>query len=185
MTSDQIFELALTFTLGKNVEGGLVTDQGGKTDHGVTQTNYSVWLHSQGLPNRDVSLITDQQVHDFYYQQFWTAANLDKIAPICPLTTVAVFDFGVNAYWRRSVSVLQGMANVAEDGNIGPRTVAAVTAKLASVGSDLTLSQQYNELRRGFYTRLAQEKPEDAVDLKGWENRVNNLDTYISTLQIT
>ena len=195
MTSDQIFELALNFTLGKNVEGGYTVDQGGPTNHGVTQTNYSQWLHSQGLPDRPVAGITEQQVHDFYYNQFWTAANLDKIAPVCPLTTIAVFDFGVNAYWRRSVSVLQGLINVAQDGNIGPRTIAALTAKLASIGSDpaigstgsdLEMSKEYNDLRRGYYNRLVTNHPDNPdypKDLHGWLNRVNNIDTYLSTVQ--
>ena len=42
-------------------EGGRVDDKrdpGGRTNRGVTQTKFSAWLKSKGLPNRDVYTIT-------------------------------------------------------------------------------------------------------------------------------
>lgn len=90
----ELFNRALQFVL--KWEGGYVSnpnDYGGCTNKGITQNTYNAWLSSKGLAKKDVKNITDKEVEEIYYKNYWLKAGCnnmsEKFAIIC-------FDTAVN-----------------------------------------------------------------------------------------
>ena len=89
------FEQALKFVLER--EGGYVNnpnDPGGATNKGITQGTYNTWLKSKGQAAKSVKLITDAEVKEIYYKNYWLAAKCDKMTS--KKFAVACFDTAVN-----------------------------------------------------------------------------------------
>ena len=93
------FKKALKFVL--KWEGGYVNnpnDLGGCTNKGITQNTYDEWLSSKGLAKKDVKNITDKEVEEIYYKNYWLKAGCnnmsEKFAILC-------FDTAVNMGVRR------------------------------------------------------------------------------------
>ena len=90
----EIFKKALSFVL--KWEGGYVNnpnDKGGATNKGITQNTYNSWLKSQGKNNRDVRNITDSEVEQIYYKNYWLKAGCDKMTEKYAIIS---FDTAVN-----------------------------------------------------------------------------------------
>lgn len=88
------FEKALEFVLAR--EGGYVNDPddlGGATNKGITQSTYNSWLKSNGKASKDVKNITDAEVKEIYYKNYWLAAGCDKMTS---KFAVVCFDTAVN-----------------------------------------------------------------------------------------
>lgn len=89
------FEQALKFVLER--EGGYVNnpnDPGGATNKGITQGTYNTWLKSKGQAAKSVKLISDAEVKEIYYKNYWLAAKCDKMTS--KKFAVACFDTAVN-----------------------------------------------------------------------------------------
>ena len=85
---------ALAFTLP--AEGGYVDnpdDDGGATDHGVTQHVYDFYRAAKGLPVQSVAQITDAEVHDIYQTKYWIAGHCGELGDALG---VCHFDWCVN-----------------------------------------------------------------------------------------
>lgn len=90
----EIFKKALTFVLIR--EGGYVNDPddpGGATNRGITQRTYNEWLAKNNKPKKDVKNITEIEVKEIYYNNYWLAANCHKMTS---KFAVACFDTAVN-----------------------------------------------------------------------------------------
>ena len=164
----QGFESALPFVL--RWEGGFVdhpADPGGRTNRGVTQRVYDAWRRRQGQAARDVKLIDDDEVQRIYEAGYWIPPRCDLLGQ--PLN-LAQFDTAVNMGPGRAVRFLQRAAGCDVDGDFGPNTERAVAA--ADAGE---LVGAYCDLREAFYRQIVQNKPSQAVFLKGWMNRLNSL----------
>lgn len=75
------FDKALKFIL--KWEGGYVNnpnDKGGATNKGITQNTYNNWLRSKGQNLKDVRNITDSEVKEIYYNNYWLKAGCDKMS---------------------------------------------------------------------------------------------------------
>lgn len=153
MENTDTLQKALKFTL--RWEGGYVNDprdNGGETNKGIIKTVYDAYRDSHKLPRRSVKLITDQEVYDIYSKQYWMASGADKIAD--PKLAVSVFDMAVNTGVSRAIKYLA----LAKD------------------------YKTYNTNRNGYYDKIATTNPKLKVFLKGWKNRVADLQKYIETL---
>jgi len=162
------FEAALPFIL--RWEGGFVdhpADPGGRTNKGVTQRVYNAWLARQGQSGRDVKQITDAEVRAIYESGYWVPPRCDLLAT--PLDLVQL-DTAVNMGPGRAVRFLQQAVGCGVDGDFGPATQRAV---LACDGGDAVA--KYCNIREAFYRQIVARKPEQAVFLKGWMNRLNSL----------
>lgn len=107
-------------------EGGFVVnphDPGGATCKGVTQTVYDDYRITHGKPTRTVRDIEQSEVEDLYLARYWNAVRCDDL-PVG--VDYAVFDFAVNSGTNRASRMLQRAVGAAEDGQIGPMTLAAV-----------------------------------------------------------
>jgi lysozyme family protein len=159
---------ALPFVL--RWEGGFVdhpADPGGRTNKGVTQKVYNASRARLGLAPQDVKNITDTEVHAIYEADYWIPPRCDLLEDSLSLVQ---FDTAVNMGVGRAVRLLQGAAGCGVDGDFGPGTRKAVTECDAG-----QLLVRYCDAREAFYRRLAEKKPELAVFLKGWLNRLNAL----------
>ena len=116
------FQAALSFTL--TAEGGYVDDPaGGPTNKGVTLDTLQSYQH--GATVADLKALTDAMAGMIYHHDYWWPVKGDKLPVGIDLS---VFDMAVNAGVHASVVLLQKILAVAEDGDVGPITIAAATA---------------------------------------------------------
>lgn len=101
-------------------EGGYVNvhgDPGGETNWGISKRSY---------PGLDIADLTRDDAKAIYERDFWQRGQMDQYDPAIAFQ---VFDIAVNSGIETAVRMLQRAAGVADDGHIGPVTVAAVKAK--------------------------------------------------------
>lgn len=164
MVSDMAdsFSTCLAFTL--SVEGGWADnplDPGGCTMQGLTLPTFRQWKRNDRLSCADLHAVTAEDVHEFYYDQFW----LKTEALSLPLgVDLMVFDAAVNMGISGSIKLLQRQVNVVADGDIGTLTLAAVLLLEPS-----TLVSVLSTAQISFYEALS----DFDVFGNGWLNRVN------------
>ena len=147
---DELFKKALKFVL--KWEGGYVNnpnDKGGATNKGITQYTYNNWLKTHGLQPRSVKFITDDEVEQIYYKNYWLAAGCDKMSPEF---AILAFDTAVNMGVSRVKEFLE-----AAQWQYPEKFIAAREAK-------------YKE-----FAKYGNQK----IFLKGWLNRLNSLKEFI------
>ena len=156
------FAPCLAFVL--KAEGGWSdnpNDPGGCTMHGITLASYQEWKHNLALTCSDLHVISETEVTDFYYDEYWIPSHGASM----PLgVDLMVVDAGVNMGLGRSAKILQAQVGVTADGAIGPATLTAVLAIEPTILIDALTQAQIN-----FYYGLA----DYAIFGQGWINRVN------------
>jgi lysozyme family protein len=137
---------------------------GGRPNAGELKgTKYGIAANT--YPDVDIKNLTLDQAKAIYYRDWWLKTGADEIDPAI---TFQLWDFAVNAGMSTAKRALQRAASVADDGQIGPRTIAAV--KGMSVTDVL---MRFNAQRLRFYASLSTWPTFG----KGWVNRVaSNLD---------
>lgn len=161
----QNFAAALKLVLRS--EGGRVDDPldpGGRTNEGITQATFNAWLSSHGSQQRDVFTITPDEVSAIYKARYWDAVDADNLPAGLDY---ALFDFAVNSGPAKAAMTLQGIVGVAEDGKIGPITLAAIAKERPTF-----LIPKLCAMRLGFLRKLSTWPHFGA----GWTNRVNQVD---------
>lgn len=151
-------------------EGGYVdhpADPGGITNLGVTKKVYEEWI---GHPvSADIMRkLTPSLVAPLYKKRYWDVLKCDGLPAGLDL---CAFDFGVNAGTNRAARYLQRLANVPDDGVIGPQTLKALTFEVVSKGTT-ALVDTYQDARRAYYKKL----PTFGVFGKGWMRRVDEVE---------
>ena len=95
MAERPIFENVLNkFTL--TWEGGYSNhpaDKGGETFKGIIKTVYDAYRTSKNLPIQSVKLISNQEISDIYFNNYWLVAGCDKLDD---KFAEVVFDTAVN-----------------------------------------------------------------------------------------
>lgn len=146
-------------------EGGFVNDPadpGGATNHGVTiHTMRRLGLDLTGdgkVDVADVRRLTQAEATGIFIQHYFDRPGIAKLPE--PLQA-SVFDMYVNA-GSHAVKILQRLFNtmrvdVAVDGEIGPKTVAAAQRAMASAPGHLV--DAYGIARRNYYYTLADSRP--------------------------
>jgi lysozyme family protein len=175
--SNPNFERALKFVL--NAEGGFFNhphDSGGKTNKGILQRVYDKYRDNRQEDRRCVREITDDEVEDIYYNEYWVPGKCYKFP--WPLYAVH-FDGCVNTGVGQASKFLQRAAGSAADGVIGPKTIIAYEAKVDEIGVD-AIVQNILEQRKGFYDLLVYQDSTQKSFIKGWNNRLKNLKQYIA-----
>ncbi len=111
------FDTAFDRVIGN--EGGYVNnpnDPGGETQWGISKRSY---------PNVNIKLLTRDGAKQLYLRDFWQRGHMDQYEPAIAFQ---VFDFAVNSGIETALRKLQAAAGVADDGHVGPITVAALKA---------------------------------------------------------
>ena len=152
MNFDQAFERLIGH------EGGYVNhpaDPGGETNWGITLRT----ARAEGYTGPMRSM-TRQQAKEIYRSAYWGRARADQYDGAIGYQ---LFDAAVNHGIGNAVRFLQRAVGVADDGDIGPVTVAAI--KRMSVTDVLA---RFNAERLDFYTKLTTWPTFG----KGWTRRV-------------
>jgi lysozyme family protein len=163
-------------------EGGYANnpaDRGGETYAGIARKfwpNWKGWLIIDEIKSKHgktSSIInkfakTDQNLHkmisQFYKANFWDVNKLDLFTD--QQVANSVYDFGVNAGTKKASKTLQQLFGLLQDGIIGKDTLKAVN----NPNPGATLNG-YNELRKAYYLKLAQ-NPTQHQFLKSWLSRL-------------
>lgn len=171
------FERSLKFVL--KAEGGFSNhphDTGGKTNKGIIQRVYDKYRDDRQEDRRCVSEISDEEVEDIYYNEYWVPGKCYKFPwPLCAVH----FDGCVNTGVGQAGKFLQRAVGTKDDGAIGPKTIMAYEEKVNDVGVD-AIVQSILEQREGFYDLLVCKNPTQKSFIKGWNNRLDNLKEYIA-----
>ncbi|MER8375736.1 glycosyl hydrolase 108 family protein [Mesorhizobium sp. M1406] len=160
---DRNFARALALVLKS--EGGWSdnpADPGGATMKGVTLANFRRYVKADAT-KADLRSIGDAQLATIYRRFYWDAV---LGAELPNGVDFAVFDFAVNSGPGRAAKYLQAAVGVAQDGRIGPATLAAVEAKPAGVIIDALC-----DARLAFLKRL----PTWATFGRGWSDRIKSV----------
>ena len=135
-------------------EGGYVNDPrdpGQETRWGISKRSY---------PSVDIRNLTRAQAVDIYRRDFWQRVRGDELPREVAFQAL---DAAVNHGIGNAVRWMQRAAGVADDGVIGPVTLAAVQR---AQPADLVL--RFNAERLRFYAKLTT----FATFGRGWVNRV-------------
>lgn len=151
------------------------------TNYGVTQSVYDAYRERKKQPLRSVRFITMDEVEEIYREFYWLRSKSDKL-PV-PLDLVH-FDTSVNMGVGTAGKLLQRSLNnhlppkeqVKVDGIVGNETLSAIKKVPLK-----DLISTYINLRKSTYLRIANTNPTKRRFLKGWLNRLNDLERQVSS----
>lgn len=139
-------------------EGGYVNhpnDPGGETNFGISRRSY---------PGLDIENLTQEEARAIYRRDFWLPIRGEDIRSQDVASNL--LDFAVNAGVGRASKAIQRLVGVAQDGKIGPVTLAAINGQ-----DGLNLNLRLALLRIEFYTELAAKRAEFRSFIVGWVRR--------------
>lgn len=142
-------------------------DAGGETKFGVAKN---------ANPSVNIKALTWDQAKEIYFKKYWLEGNCDKLSD---RLAILHFDGCVNHGPKKAKIFLQRALGVAEDGALGPKTFAAISA-----AGELSLCNKICDVRAQFYRDIVKNKPEQVRFLNGWLNRINSTRTYILADQL-
>jgi lysozyme family protein len=134
-------------------EGGYVNnpaDPGGETKFGISKRSY---------PTIDIKNLTRDQTKEIYLRDFWQRGQMDNFDGAIAFQA---FDAAVNHGIETAIRLLQRSAGVADDGHIGPVTIAAIKGKSITDMLMLFIAERIR-----FWTKLTTW----STFGKGWANR--------------
>jgi lysozyme family protein len=151
-------------------EGGFVNDPrdpGGMTNLGVTRRVWEAWTH-ETVDEPGMRALKAADVTPLYRANYWNPVLGDHLPAAIAL---CVFDFGVNGGTSRAAKHLQGLVGAEADGQIGEKTVNALTAWLGKNSAEKAVSGLVDK-RRAFYKSLSTFKTFG----KGWTARCDRIE---------
>jgi len=144
-------------------EGGYVhdpADPGGATKYGISKRSY---------PDLNIAALTREQAIEIYRRDWWDRYGYDRIKSLD--VAAKVFDLAVNMGPAAAHRLLQEALvflghQLAVDGILGPKTLAAVNAEAPP-----RLLQVLRWKAAERYFSLAERRPENRAFLFGWLRR--------------
>lgn len=169
------FKTALKFTLKWEGGAGDPRDLAGTVNYGISQATYDIYLRRKNLPAKSVLQITQAEVEEVYYEQYWKLSLADSM--ILPLALVH-FDTAVNFSVKGSLEFLQeAIGGLTVDGNFGPRSKAALEK-----ANNLQTAQRYCQARIDYRRQRVKANPSQEIFLDGWLRRDQDLLRYVNEL---
>lgn len=169
-------------------EGGYVNhpaDKGGPTCFGITEALARAHGYAgamRNLPRHEAAAI--------YRRLYWLRPRYDQVAKRSVRVAAELFDTGVNmgpavatTFLQRALTALnrngKDYADLTPDGRIGPLTLRALDAYLATRGKRpgaTVLMRALEALQGERYLRLAERRPANEAFLYGWlANRIGSV----------
>ena len=134
-------------------------DRGGKTNLGITlKTLRSI---NPKATEQDLRNLTKDQAKQIYKQNYYDGPGISKLPESI---RGQAFDIAVNAGPGRAAKFIQELGGVAQDGVIGPDTIAAAEGITNNALADR---------RQAHYDSLIANDPSQAAFQKGWKNRAD------------
>ena len=165
------FELAIDFLMreetGGDPNGGYndrPTDRGGPTKWGISQAAF---------PDEDIPNLTRPRAVHLAHEHYWLPGRCDRLPT--PLA-ICQLDFAYNSGEDTASMALQRLVGAKPDGDIGDRTIAALSSFTAGRGIEL-VTEQFVLARADYIVSLVDEpeKPRERTNLKnlkGWTRRL-------------
>ena len=141
------FLQALKFTLGQ--EGGYNNDPddfGKVTYKGITQKTYDYYARKYKKKHKNVSQLSNDEITDFYYYEFWKESGADKLQNSVKATIL--FDSAV----LLGVQIAKNLYNKS-NGNMN----------------------KFLDYRENYHKSIIQKYPKQKKFEQGWMNRINDL----------
>ena len=169
-------------------EGGYVNhraDRGGPTRFGITEAV----ARAHGY-NGPMALLPRSEAAAIYRRLYWLRPKFDQVARRAPRIASELFDTGANmgpgvaaTFLQRALTALNrngsDYPDIAPDGRIGPRTLAALDAflDLRGASGETVLLRALEAMQGERYLRLAEKRPANEAFLYGWlANRIGQDD---------
>ncbi|RKZ20204.1 hypothetical protein DRQ50_00160 [bacterium] len=169
-------------------EGGYVndsTDRGGETFCGVSRHNWPGWrgwlVVDEQKPDGTPKLTPQLKgmLATFYRENFWDRLHCESFSASL---AYEVFDMAVNLGVGRTGALLQEALNllnrneksweeIAQDGQVGPKTLAVLRVALNSAGGEAHLQRVLAALQGEHYLKLVRRQPKQERFLRGWLKR--------------
>ena len=147
-------------------------DKGGPTKYGITLATWRrVGYDKNGdgvLNEEDVKLLTKDDSHRVFKQNYWNACKADKIQDQSVANMLV--DFAYNSGVSRAVTYLQLTLGITADGIIGNKTLFAINKS-----NGKRLFERFKKTREGYLKSIA--KGTQKNHLNGWLRRVSYI-TY-------
>lgn len=160
-------------------EGGFSdhpADRGGATRWGITERV----ARANGYAG-DMRALPRATAAGIYRRLYWEAPGYDRVAATMPLIAAELFDTGINmgpqvatGFLQRALNALnrggKDYPDIAIDGRIGPRTLAALAGFRARRGAagERVLLKAIEALQGVRYLTLAERRPANEAFLYGW-----------------
>lgn len=147
-------------------------DNGGPTKYGITLATWrKVGYDKNGdgvLNKEDVKLLTEEDFHCVFKNNFWDACKADKIQDQSVANMLV--DFAYNSGVNKAVKHLQLVLGITADGIIGNKTLFAVNKANGKI-----LFERFKKVRKCYLKSIAKRTQKDF--LKGWLRRLSYI-TY-------
>ena len=141
-------------------------DPGGATMRGVTKRTLEAHLGRE-VTKEELRNISDAMLSEIYRRRYWNAVRGDELPAGADYV---MFDCAVNSGPPRAIIFAQKVAGVAQDGVLGPKTMAAIRARCAKGAAAFIV--EYSEERDAFLRRLSA----FPVFCRGWVRRVDDVE---------
>ena len=171
---------------------GLIEREGGFADHPADRGGPTRFGITQGVAlahgyHGDMRLLPREEAAAIYRRLYWLRPRFDAIAERSARVAAELFDTGVNmgpavaaTFLQRALTALNrngaDFPDLVPDGRVGPTTLAALDAFLASrgrAGGQQVLLRALEALQGERYLRLAERRPANEAFLYGWlANRI-------------
>jgi lysozyme family protein len=162
------FDFAFNYVIGN--EGKYSNDPGdagGPTMYGIIQSEYSRWL-KRPASIADMKALSLATAKDIYENWYWKPLHCDAVTS--QAKSCAIFDQGVNRGIGWPPKRIQAICGVAQDGYIGPITLAALNTM-----DDNHFIREFEAVVEASYRSIVAAKPSQSVFLRGWLNRARRL----------
>lgn len=149
-------------------EGGFVNnknDRGGSTNRGITIATFRC-VYGQSKTVADLKALTDEQWMHVFKTLYWDKCRADEIKNQSVANLLVDFAWGSGT--ARAAKYIQRLVGVTQDGNIGPKTIAAINARDAK-----SLFTGLKAERLAFINSIVRNNTSQMVFYKGWVNRLN------------
>lgn len=192
MSLDTVLDAIITKII--DTEGRAYTnhanDKGGPTKYGITLATLRAWRKKPDLMASDVEHMTEDEARRIYFDEYITRPGFHLILSLSRVVGLELIDSGVNCGTQRAVTWLQTALNAFNrsylskpdwpelkvDGDIGPATVAAMTAFMQLRGDARTervLKRALDSQQGAHYLNLGIKSNKQEQFMLGWfDNRI-------------
>ena len=146
------------------------SDLGGPTLAGVTLNTFQDWRQKQGKirpSESDLAKMTYDEWLAILKSLFWDRCSADNIK------SQPVANMFVDWVWHSGplmIRKVQDIFSLKQDGVVGPKTLAALNGAPA-----LEVFNRIKYARERYYRNIVANRPGQAVNLKGWLNRLESI----------
>lgn len=150
-------------------EGGFVNDpldKGGATNKGITISTFRQVFGKNKTVN-DLKHITDEQWDYIFKSYYWDRYKADSI------NNQSIANICVDWVWASGIwgiKKVQQLLNTTADGIVGPKTINAINNQHSE--------ELFNKIKKAriiFVENIVKHNPSQKRFLKGWLNRINNI----------